>query len=355
MNAIRLLGFFVIILLDCFQTVCANSHDQKIKAHSVVVISKDWDLNGKSVLLPEGVTLKFMNAKIHNGKLQGNHTKITGNVDAIFDKVEISGTWNVPVVSTNMFVDLDYDNSLRDVLALTDSKIHNKVTIEKGDYFFNLNDFEKIGVVVTSDTDLAINGNLKLKHNSLRGYDLVRVTGTNITLTGDGSIIGDLSTHIDKGGEWGMGIYLKDATDVFISGITIKECWGDCIYIGGNSQNIIVDGCFLAYGRRQGVSITLGSNILLKDLTITNVGGTSPEYGIDIEPNANGIVEDVFISNVFIENCKGGILVYGGAKGAHVGKVVIEDSKIYNSSKIPINVIKCETVQIVGNTLINNK
>ncbi len=355
MNVIRILSSFVISLLSCLQAACAYSHAPNIEAHSVVIISKDWDLNGKSVVLPEGVTLKFKNAKIYNGKLQGNHTKIAGNVDAIFDKVEISGTWNVPVISTDMFVNLDYDNSLRDVIALTDNNVQNKVIIEKGDYLFSLDKFNQTGIIVGSNTSIIINGNLKLKRNSLRNYDIVRITGTNVSISGNGSVIGDLSTHIDKGGEWGMGIYLKGATNVSVSGISVKNCWGDCIYIGGNSQNITVENCLLAYGRRQGVSITLGSNIKLRDLRISNVGGTNPEYGIDIEPNADGIVEDVFISNVYIENCKGGILVYGGAKGAHVGKVVIEDSKIYNSSKIPIKVIKCETVQIVGNTLIKNK
>ena len=241
------------------------------------------------------------------------------------------------------------------MIALTDSNVQNKVIIGKGDYLFSLNKSDQTGIIVGSNTKLIINGNLKLKRNDLRNYDIVRVTGTDISISGNGTIIGDLSTHIDNGGEWGMGIYLKGAIDVSISGISVKNCWGDCIYIGGNSQNVVVENCSLAYGRRQGVSITFGSNIKLRDLRISNVGGTNPQYGIDIEPNADGKVEDVFISNVSIEDCKGGILVYGGAKGAHVGKVVIEDCKIYNSSKVPINVKKCETVQIIGNTLIGKK
>ena len=42
----------------------------------------------------------------------------------------------MPDISTKMFKDLDYDNSLRDVMALTNEKIKNKVTIHKGVYFF---------------------------------------------------------------------------------------------------------------------------------------------------------------------------------------------------------------------------
>jgi len=49
---------------------------------------------------------------------------------AFFDKVEISGTWIALDIRTSMFVNLDYDNSLRDVFALTDNAVVNNVTIE---------------------------------------------------------------------------------------------------------------------------------------------------------------------------------------------------------------------------------
>lgn len=348
MTAIRPICSLVIILLTCQQTAHAYLYAPNIKANSIVEISKDWDLKGKCVVLPEGVTLKFINTKIYNGTLQGNQTKIAGNDNAIFDMITISGTWNVPVISTNMFVNLNYDNSLRDVLALTNSYIYNKVTIEKGDYYFDLNSSAKTGVIVESNTNLIINGNLRLKSNSLRSYDIVRVTGWDITITGDGTIIGDLSTHIDKGGEWGMGIYLKGATNVSISGISIQNCWGDCVYIGGKSQNIIVNNCTLEYGRRQGVSVTYGSNVTLRNLKITNIGGTSPGYGIDIEPNSNGIVEDVYIKDVIIDNSVGGILVYGRAKGAKIENIIIENCQIYYTTKFPFNVRRCESVQFKG-------
>ena len=52
MNAIRILFSFVIVLLSCLQTTCAYSYVPNIKAHSVVEISKNWDLKGKSMVLP---------------------------------------------------------------------------------------------------------------------------------------------------------------------------------------------------------------------------------------------------------------------------------------------------------------
>ena len=340
-----------IVSYFCTQTVLANSYTPNLKAHSVVTISNEWNLEGKNVKLPEDVTLKFVKGKISNGTLIGVDTKISGNTIGIFDRVKLSGTWNVPDISTSMFVSLDYDNSLRDVFALTDSVIYNRVTIEKGNYYFSLNDKQKNGITVNSKTEITIDGNLILKANSLRSYDMLKVIGSDVTITGSGSITGDLPSHIDKGGEWGMGIYLKKAFHVSISGITIMNCWGDCIYIGGNSQNILIDNCCLDHGRRQGVSVTYGSNVTLSNLKITNIGGTNPGYGIDIEPNSNGIVENVYIKNVMIDNCVGGILVYGRAKGAKIDNLIIEDCRINNTTKLPINVIGCESVQIKGNIL----
>lgn len=340
-----------IVLHFCTQTVLANSYTPNLKAHSVVTISNEWNLEGKNVKLPEDVTLKFVKGKISNGTLIGVNTKISGSTIGVFDRVKISGTWSVSDISTSMFVNLNYDNSLRDVFALTDSMMYNRVTIEKGNYFFSLNDSQKNGITVNSKTDITIYGNLILKANCLRSYNIIKVIGSDVTITGNGMIMGDLSSHMDKGGEWGMGIYLKNASQVSISGITIKDCWGDCIYIGGNSHDILIDNCNLNHGRRQGVSVTLGYDITLSNLNISNIGGTSPGYGIDVEPNSNGIVENVLIRNVIIDNSIGGILVYGRAKGAQINNVVIENCKIYNTSKFPINVRRCESVQIIGNTL----
>lgn len=340
-----------VVLILCTQNVLANSYAPILKAHSVVAISSEWNLEGKSVILPDGITLKFVSGKISNGTLIGANTKISGNIKGIFDKVKISGTWSVSDILTSMFVNLDYDNSLRDIFALTNSAIYNRVTIEKGNYYFLLNDTQKNGITINSKTDIVIEGNLILKANGLRSYDILKVIGSDITITGSGSLIGDLPSHIDNGGEWGMGIYLKKASNVTISGITIRDCWGDCVYVGGNSQNILIDNCCLDHGRRQGISVTYGSNVTLSNLKITNIGGTSPGYGIDIEPNSNGLVDNVLVRNVTIDNSVGGILVYGRAKGAKIENIIIEECKITYTEKLPIDVRRCESVQIKGNIL----
>ena len=43
-------------------------------------------------------------------------------------------------------------------------------------------------------------------------------------------------------------------------------------------------GCMISNGRRQGLSITSGDNILVENCQIRKVYGTAPQYEIDIEP-----------------------------------------------------------------------
>jgi parallel beta-helix repeat protein len=100
-----------------------------------------------------------------------------------------------------------------------------------------------------------------------------------------------------------MGIWLSSSKNIRIYNPIVTDCWGDGIYIGradlkNPNDNILIHGANLDNNRRNGISITSGRNINIIDPVISNTHGTSPEAGIDIEPNNN---EDV-IDNIFIQN-----------------------------------------------------
>ena len=321
-----------------------------ILPHREVIVKNDIDLRGKVLSLPEGVTLNFKNGIFKNGIIIGNNTKIKCNKQA-FDHIEIKGTWNVPKNYSTWFKDLSYVNALQNVIALTNPKMKNDVHVAVGNYLVNVDKNGQACLLITDNTKFILNGCIRLLPNSFTTYYILNVEGDNVKISGTGTIVGDKHTHTGKKGEWGMGINLKKATNVSISGLTIKDCWGDCIYIGNKSENVLVEKCTLDHGRRQGISVTSGNYITLQDLKIKNVGGTNPEYGIDIEPNANGIVDNIHIKNVSIDNCKGGIQVYGRAKGAYVGNVTINKCNISQISKVPIYIQKCKSAKILGCTL----
>lgn len=318
-------------------------------------IDKDVDLKGKECKIPEGKTLVFKGGMIKNGILSGKMTKIECKGKA-FDKVTIKGNWNVSEISTKIFADLSYENALRDVVALAHPKVKNRIVIEKGEYKVNAEKNKDVCIPICDNTDLIIKGTIRLAPNDLKSCDIIQARGENISIKGNGTIIGDKHTHTGTEGEWGMGLDLRGAINTIVTGLTIKDCWGDCIYVGGNSRNVLIEKCKLDHGRRQGISITKADGVTIRNCNITNVGGTNPQYAIDIEPNKRDSVNNILIENVTVKDCEGGFKTTRreakrGAKTPWIGTVTIRNCQVSCMSKRPIRINRCEEVKIEGCTL----
>lgn len=198
---------------------------------------------------------------------------------------------------------------------------------------------------IGDSTELVIDGTLQLAPNDFKSCDMICVVGSNVKIHGKGSITGDKSEHLGSEGEWGMGIRLHGARNVTVSGMTIADCWGDCIYIGGDSKNIQISDCLLHGSRRQGISITKADSVTISNCRIAGISGTNPQYAIDIEPNKRCTVDNVLISNVTVTGCEGGFRAvigkeeYGNAK---IGKVEIRNCRVMAKSRHTIHFAGCE-------------
>lgn len=318
-----------------------------------IVIDHDVDLKGCACILPKGITLVVNGGAVKNGTLKGNMTRLEFK-GLVFDKVAIMGSWDVPQISTSMFTDLSYDNALKDVLALAHSKVQNTIVIEKGDYYVTAHKNADVCLTVPSNSTLIINGSVRLRPNAFPKCDIVRAKGNDIIISGNGSIVGDKHTHLGTDGEWGMGIRFHGVTNSSVRGLTIKDCWGDCIYVGGNSKNVTIENCWLDHGRRQGISITKADDVVIRNCKISNVSGTKPEYAIDLEPNANDTVNHITIENVETVACEGGVLATIGKRNVekkNIGQVTIRNCKLSALSKYPIRMNCCERVSIENCTV----
>ncbi|MBR0092312.1 MAG: right-handed parallel beta-helix repeat-containing protein [Lachnospiraceae bacterium] len=123
------------------------------------------------------------------------------------------------------------------------------------------------------------------------GYSVIFVRhASDITIIG-GQIVGDRYDHTGTGGEFGHGISVYASDNVRIIGVTIKNCWGDGIYLGTSTQTdtvcngVEIRGCNLLDNRRNNVSIVHADNVVVDSCTISNANGTEPQSGICIEPN----------------------------------------------------------------------
>lgn len=302
------------------------------KTNTRYVIKCVVDLKQKRLTIPSGCTLEFASGgQIVSGYLTGNKTRIEGETDGIFRYTNISGTFDVPEISTRMFEKVTYENALKDVMALANPDVQNTVTIEAlpdGQVYKASTEEGRDIVHVPSNTDVVLHGTIKMEGSSEESYSIFCVDGAeNVSFSGDGTIIGDQATHTGETGEWGMGINIVGSRNVHVTGLTIRDCWGDCIYVGRSngveSSNVEIDNCLLTGSRRQGISVVACYGAEMHDLEIRDIRGTDPQAAIDVEPNAGDTCSGAWIRNVTVRNC------YLGIIGTTPGDAVSEITDIH--------------------------
>ncbi|WP_257307382.1 right-handed parallel beta-helix repeat-containing protein [Geothrix campi] len=163
---------------------------------------------------------------------------------------------------------------------------------------------------------------LKAIPNGSSNYIILRISGvSNVNVVG-GTLLGDRTTHTGTSGEQGMGLRITgSAQHIAVVGVTSKECWGDGFAISGASDvtlcNVLAD-----HNRRQGLSITSGNGLVVKNSSFTNNRGTIPEDGLDIEPNSGETVNNVLITACVFAN-NGGDGIENGVPIAYTGLAFI--------------------------------
>lgn len=164
---------------------------------------------------------------------------------------------------------------------------YDKVLIKSGTYVIELVDHvgikPKNGCTITFEKGAKI----KVAPNNLRASAIFDFRGRNNITLWNPVLEGDKYEHIGTEGQWGHGIHLTDCNNITIHNPKITKFWGDGIYIN-NCKNTKIYNPILEDNRRQGISIISCENIEIYNPIIANTSGTSPAFGIDIEPNFNG-------------------------------------------------------------------
>jgi parallel beta-helix repeat protein len=196
---------------------------------------------------------------------------------------------------------------------------------------------------------------LKAITNAVSQYSVIicDVGKTNINITG-GTVQGERTTHTGSGGEWGFGIRLNGCSNVAITGTTAKDCWGDGFYLGGNATNTNLQSVTASNNRRQGISIVRATGCLIENSVFITTVGTSPQAGIDIEPNAGEVVSNVTINNnQFYSNTGTGILLWGEQGSTNTINTIITNNIVHNNA-FGIYLYNTSGHTITGNTVYSN-
>lgn len=180
--------------------------------------------------------------------------------------------------------------------------MNKPIIFDDSTYMINKN-----GLLLINNTTITFNNTiLKMIPNNSSGYKILNINRcNNVNILGNAYLIGDKETHTGETGEFGYALSIIGSSNVNIENVQCSYGWGDGCYIGptddllNNPINIIINNLVCHHNRRNGLSITSGSKIIINNLITYNNGGTSPNGGFDIEPyNANNVI-DVTINNIY--------------------------------------------------------
>lgn len=197
-------------------------------------------------------------------------------------------------------------------------------------------DFYSAGIQVTSNskTYFASGSSVKMMSSNTATSSVFTLIGLeNVEIHG-ATIIGDYDTHQQISGttdEWCHGITAYGCKNLLIDGATVKDCFGDGIYIGqfpyyggtipsdNHSKNVTIQNTTINHCGRNGITIGECDRFLLNNINIDGVARTAPMAGIDVEQEGDysPIVKNGFIQNITAKNCGSDsikvTLVTGGA------------------------------------------
>lgn len=348
-----LIRVIILFASTCFVMCSSTKHSV---LGSTYVVDNIVDLKGDTLYLPHNGTLVFKGKGcLKNGTIVGSETKINSSSSPLFEHIHVEGEWVISEIRSDYFKDIADDDVLKEVFALASDKVHNVIKLEKKDYWVTATDTNKFALVLKSNTELQNNGTIRMRPNGLISYAIVATMGDNITIEG-GSYVGERELHRGDTGQWGHGIRVTNgSSNITVRKVDVRNCWGDGIAVEGNivNSNVIINKFKIDNCRRQGISVIYADDCFISNGVITNIQGTEPYLGIDIEPNANGYCHNITIDNVTIESAKG-IGIFTALKDYQVKDVTIKNCRIKTTDYSTIYAARCDSLIIKDNSLYSS-
>lgn len=214
------------------------------------------------------------------------------------------------------------------------------------------------GILVPSGLTLDLgDATFMMEPNSYPEYCIFGIVNqSDVTIVG-GTLIGDLGQHVyapsalSPTHEFGFGICVSASRNVLIQNVAIKNMTGDGIILEGSyasladggmiSSKVRILGCDISNCRRQGISVIGAPDSEIAGNRIYDIKGTNPQFGIDVEPEFDYIVDNLVIRRNVIAGCAGGAVschsgsnyqVYDNACQGNILAVFSTGVKIYDNT-----------------------
>lgn len=149
------------------------------------------------------------------------------------------------------------------------------------------------GVKLRSGQVLELNGGelRALPSREMRGAVVQAHRNHDWKLRGPGRIVGERNIHLGTGGEWGCGLAIFSSSRWEVKGLEVAGCWGDGILIASDgaedSRHFSIDSVKIRDCRRNGISVVHASDGRIQRVDISEINGTAPRGGIDLEPDGH--------------------------------------------------------------------
>jgi hypothetical protein len=167
------------------------------------------------------------------------------------------------------------------------------------------------------------------------GVQLLKLRFVDDVTVRNGTIAGNHATATDATfgarAAW-HGIQINGGSGVTIRNMTIRNVWGDFVYLGraveqstktsAHNRNVLIDNVDMHVNGRQGVTVNDADGLVVRDSSITSVA----RFVIDSEPLPKAVVRDVtFTRNTWTGGGLGFFNMRAG-RGVEVGDLALTDN-----------------------------
>lgn len=312
------------------------------KENVIYHIQYDYNLNGQTIIIPEGCVLLFEGGSISNGTIIGNNTKINAGLQKIFNlDITINGTWGI-VESYPEWFGAKKDGVTVNTSALqTCINSFDVIKLGVGTYLTRqliIPSFKNIlgegkNTIIKADPSMALTNNYLIRTkdggSGIRISNLKIMCG-NTSNEADYKIggIGLISTANTNNDQW-------DTRNI-IENVEILNCYATSIYIGTYQRENKIQNCFISNTTNNGINCQ-GTDNMINGCTVAG----SHLSGIMLQGNnrlsntklfgcgKSSVTENLYALDIFGSKCNvsnvelqqnyyGGVVVRGNSNYVQV-------------------------------------
>ncbi len=157
------------------------------------------------------------------------------------------------------------------------------------------------------------------------------ITLRDLTIEGPNAKGGATAAAYVAALEGQAGIAIQRTSDVLVDAVTVRNTYGDAVYITGGSANVTVRTSTLERTGRQGVAIVNASNVVVENNEIRDIARSV----FDLEPAGRARAAGIHLRENTIGDYVNFLLAAGGG-GPGVGDVWLEGNQVHGGRGVSV-------------------